>query len=386
MITLTVAGTSLHRLLRDRRAMFFVVVLPVVVILVVGLTVRGFDKFRVGVIVPAGSGALARELAVDLQRAPALDVRTTTDASAAEVQLRRGELAALVVLPAGYDRALTSGGAVQLPVLTSAQNSNQEAVYTAVAAAVSAQSARVQAARFAAAHSGLPFASTLARAGALQPHAAVVTVQPQLVQAGNILPPGFNYSAPTMLVLFVFINALAGGAFVIQARQLGIYQRALAAPVRVRSVLAGEGLATLAVALLQSALIVMIGALVFSVRWGNPLAAACLIVTWAAVGAGAGMLSGALFHTAEQASAIGPALGIALGMLGGCMWPLEIASPLMRTIGHFTPHAWAVDAWTALLSRDGTVVTIAPKLAVLGAFALALLALASARLRRRILA
>jgi ABC-2 type transport system permease protein len=73
-------------------------------------------------------------------------------------------------------------------------------------------------------------------------------------------------------------------------------------------------------------------------------------------------------------------------MLGGCMWPLEIVGDTMRSIGHIAPHAWAVDAWTALLSRNGGLVDIAGDLAVLGAFATVLLAAATLRLRRSLAA
>jgi ABC-2 type transport system permease protein len=63
-----------------------------------------------------------------------------------------------------------------------------------------------------------------------------VTVELDVVDAeSDYLPEGFSYSAPTMLVLFVFINAMAGGAAMIQSRTLGIYDRMLAArspPVR----------------------------------------------------------------------------------------------------------------------------------------------------------
>ena len=154
------------------------------------------------------------------------------------------------------------------------------------------------------------------------------------------------------------------------------------APIRARTIIVGETLTYVAIALFQALMIVLVGAVAFGVSWGNPLAAAVLIALWALVGAGAGMLAGTLFRTPEQATAIGPATGIALGMLGGCMWPLAIVSPVMRSVGHITPHAWAVDAWTALLSRGGTVATIAPQLGVLAAFAAGLLVLATARLRR----
>jgi ABC-2 type transport system permease protein len=69
-------------------------------------------------------------------------------------------------------------------------------------------------------------------------------------------------------------------------------------------------------------------------------------------------------------------------MLGGCMWPLEIVPPAVRALGHLTPHAWAVDAWVVLLSRGGGLLDILRQLAVLLAFAVGQLVLASMRLRR----
>ena len=137
-----------------------------------------------------------------------------------------------------------------------------------------------------------------------------------------------------------------------------------------------------ALALGQALIIVVVGAVLFGVSWGNPVAAAALIGMWALVGTGAGMVSGTFFRTGDQASAIGPAVGIAFGMLGGCMWPLEIVPRSVSLLGHATPHAWAADAWVTLLSRGGGLADIARYLAILAGYALALFAVASRRLRR----
>lgn len=75
-------------------------------------------------------------------------------------------------------------------------------------------------------------------------------------------------------------------------------------------------------------------------------------------------------------------LGIGLGMLGGCMWPLSIVPPFMRTLGHLTPHAWAVDAWTALVDDGASFAGIALELTVLAATTFALGGLAVVLLRR----
>jgi len=94
------------------------------------------------------------------------------------------------------------------------------------------------------------------------------------------------------------------------------------------------------------------------------------------------MVAGTVFRTPEQASAMGPIVGIVFAMLGGCMWPLSIVSTTMREIGHATPQAWAVDAWTILLSNHGDIVTISHELGILGLFAFGFFALATFRLKR----
>jgi len=165
-------------------------------------------------------------------------------------------------------------------------------------------------------------------------------------------------------------------------RRFGVFSRALAAPIRPRDLVLGEALCDLTLALGQALLIVGVGALLFGVSWGNPLAATALIGMWALVGTGAGMVSGTLFRTPEQATAIGPAVGIAFGMLGGCMWPLEIVPRSVALVGHATPQAWAVDAWVTPLSRGGGLADIAGYLAILAGYAVVLFAFASRRLQR----
>jgi ABC-2 type transport system permease protein len=272
-----------------------------------------------------------------------------------------------------------------VPVIGEQANTETQAAYSAVASIVAAHGARIQAARFATDNVGGTFDENLARSEAVRAQVPSVSVREVRTDTERrFLPEGFSYSTPTMLVLFVFINALALGAMVIANRQLGLYDRFLAGPVRPAAIVAGEVAGAFSVALVQSLLIVAVGAVGFGVRWGDPFAAVVLVLMWAIVGTGAGMLSGSLFRTPEQASSIGPPVGIALGMLGGCMWPLAIVGPTMRAIGHAVPHAWAVDAWTTVLARDGGVADIAGQLAVLAGFAAAFLTIASVRLRRAI--
>ena len=94
MTTLAITAVSLRRLLRDRTALFFLVLLPLVVILVIGATVNNASTLRVGV-VAGDPGPLTAELIADLRAAPATDVRSYGDEDAARTALRATSLSRL---------------------------------------------------------------------------------------------------------------------------------------------------------------------------------------------------------------------------------------------------------------------------------------------------
>lgn len=384
--TLAVAGVTLRRILRDRRALMFMLALPVAIIVIIGVTVGGANRIRVGV-VDADQGPVGQRLVAAVSGSQALSVTRFPGTSEATTALRRGEISAYAVLPAGLDQAVQAGKAATIPVMIENGSSDGRAAQSALDAVVAGQAGQIQAADFAVAQAGGTFADRLQEATATAATTPTVAVTARDVNgAARILPVGFSYSTPTMLVLFVFINALTAGGTIAENRRLGVYERALAAPVGAGRIVGGETLAYFGLALVQSALIVGIGAVAFGVGWGDPPAAGVLVLVWALVSAGAGVLCGTLFRTPEQANAIGPAVGITLGMLGGCMWPLAVVGSTLRSVGHLAPQSWAVDAWTALLSRHGGLGAIGRELAVLAGFAALLLVLAAVRLRRGITA
>ncbi|HEX5877657.1 MAG TPA: ABC transporter permease [Actinomycetota bacterium] len=384
MKALVMAGSGLRRLARDRLALFFLVLLPVVIILIVGLAFgdAGSERLPVGV-AEEGAGRLGSELRAELEASPALDARAYDDAGALGKAVRRGVVAAGVVVPAGYDEALRAGRRADVTFVTDQTRPAPAPARSAVAAVVARQAAEVKAARLAAETARVPFDTALARARALAATQPQVRVEATTVGGReDALPTGFNYTAPANLVLFVFITSMAGAASLIEARRLGVTRRLLATPTTAATILFGEALGRFAVALLQGLIIFLVGWLVFGVDWGDPPAALLLLVTFALVATGVGLLLGAVLGNAEQATSIGPPVGIALGMLGGCMWPLAIVPAPMRAVGHLFPQAWAMDGFIALIARNAGLAGITRQLAVLAAFAAVLLALATWRLRK----
>lgn len=315
----------------------------------------------------------------DLEHSANISAVSYPSVSALNKAVARSDINAGVVIPGGLQADELAARHVPIEILAEQANTTQQAAASRVSSVIETYGGRVEAGQFASRFGG-DFAHDFQLAVSLAAKTPQVGLATQVVAvARNTLPPGFEYSAPTELVLFVFLTAVAGGSAVVESRRLGVYERVLAAPVRPRTIVIGESVTAVLIAAVQSALIVLVGSVVFGVSWGNPLAAFSLVLLWCLVGAGAGMVAGTLFRTPEQASAIGPVVGITFAMLGGCMWPLSIVSPTMRAIGHATPQAWAVDAWTDLLSGHGTIITIWHQLAILALFALGFFTIATVR-------
>jgi ABC-2 type transport system permease protein len=211
MKALAMVGSTLRRLARDRLALFFIVLLPVLIILIIGITFgdAGSDRLPVGV-VEEGTGPLARELRAELDASPALDPRAYPDTEALRGAVRRGAVAAGVVVPAGYDQALAAGRQAQVTFVVDQTRPAPAPVRSAVAAAVADQAAAVRAAQFAADQAGVPFDTALARARALASGQEQVEVAATTVGGReDALPTGFNYTAPANLVLTRFGLPLA---------------------------------------------------------------------------------------------------------------------------------------------------------------------------------
>ena len=196
----------------------------------------------------------------------------------------------------------------------------------------------------------------------------------------------YSNGASTQLLLFIFLTSLTGSARLIETRRLGVARRMLSTPTSVGTILAGQTLGRLAVALLQALIIVVGSALFFGVHWGDPPATAAVVLAFCLVGAGAGMLIGSVFSNEEQAGPVAILLGLGLAALGGSMVPLEVFPPTVRSVAHLTPHAWGNDAFSTLLKHGGGFESVLGDVGVLLAFAAVLIALGMWRLRRALIA
>lgn len=345
MKAVAIAVTDFRRLLRWRANVFFLFILPMAIILLLGAAFGGGGQARIGVV--GGQTGLGHELVAKLDARPSTELRRYDDRAALEDAVSRSAVDVGIVIPAGDARPL------RIAYIGRPDAAAQELRATLQSVIADAPPVRVVET------DGSPYTTVTSR---------------------------FESGAATQLLLFVFLNSLSGAVWLIETRRLGIARRMLSTPTSTSTILAGQVLGRLAIALLQ-ALIIIVGSLVFfGVSWGDPAGTAAVVISFALVGTGAATLLGSLFSSEQQAGPVALLLGLGLAALGGSMAPLEVFPDTARTIAHVTPHAWANDAFSKLLvDRDG-VGAVLPQVGVLLAFAAAALVLATWRLRRAITA
>lgn len=381
MKALAIAGTGLRRMMRERSNIFMVFAFPMLLVLVLGVSFGGTFKPKVGVLA-IDVGPLGQDLVHTLETTPGIEVERVTDEGDMRTAVERGQLQAGIVIPSGYDQTLREGGDVELRYVAR-RDLNGVQLGETVRAAVAEQGVRLRAARFAASEGAGSFDQGLAAADLIVVALPVVSVETST--AGEAVFPAtlgrFDAGASSQLLLFIFLTSLTSGVALIETRRLGVSRRMFSTPTRARTIVVGEGLGRFAIAMVQGLFIMLGSLLVFGVDWGQPLGAAALLIAFGLAAAGAGMLLGSVMRTEQQAGAIAVFLGLGLAALGGCMVPLEFFSPTMTTVAHITPQAWAIDGYTELIRQNGTLVDVAPQIAILLGYALVLLGLAAWRLR-----
>lgn len=355
MKVLTIAGTELRRVLRDRVGLFFLFVLPFLLVLVIGAAFGGASTPKLGVV---GTGAVVDQLRAE----PGVRVVAFDTEAAVRTAVERGEVGGGLVL---------SG-----PRFLARPDLYGQQLRLAVQGVLARDAERRAVVGFVAEQTGTDPATAAALVDSVRVEPVGVTA------SGGARTVGlFDAGAANQLLLFVFLTALTSSAALVETRRLGVARRMLATPTTAGSVVAGEGLGRVAVAAVQGIAIVVGTWLLFGVRWGDPVAVALVVTAFALVAGAAGMLLGAVLRTGEQVGGVGVLLGLGLGALGGCMVPLELFDDTMRTVALLTPHAWAGQA-LADAARDGGVPAVLPSLGVLTGYAAVLFAVGSWSLRR----
>jgi len=369
----------LRREMRDPYQIIFILIVPILIAAIFGLAdKRGSESLPIG-IVTLEAGPLATDLVDQISDEPALRVREFETRDSVQAAIRRGEIFAGVIIPAGYDADVGDGTPTDVEILGDDSTTSFIAASAGVALVVDREDQTIAVARDLAATNGVALDTAIAEAREIV--SAVATDVEKITANKATRATGLGRATAGMLVYFTFETALVQSFLLVEDRKAGIIARMATTATRDREIVAGQTLGRFVHMVFQGFLLVTAGALLFGIDWGNRGAVAAVVVLFALVATPIGLIVGSRRSTVDSTFARVGASAV-MALLGGCFFALTLVPDWMRILGHVTPHAWAVDGLSELVSTNAGLSDVLVPVTVLAGLATVLFAIALKRFPR----
>jgi ABC-2 type transport system permease protein len=398
---------DLRVIFRDRAALILMLLAPFALTLGMGLVTGTLGQSDSGlsqvnmVVVNLDQDTLGDALVAALKSpdlSQLLAVEESSDPAAARAKLEADETAAVVIVPASFTASVipqgggTPAAAAQIEVY---KNPSRQISAGVVQSIVESFLGQVETGRI----GGQVAVQQLITSGLLSPQQAAQTgaqIGQKLAQDGGALqtltlatsqaaaseqPSFMMYIAPGFALLFLMYTVSLGGKTLLTERQEGTLSRLLTTPTGSSHVLVGKMAGTYSLGLAQMVILIAASALLLGLRWGDPLALALLLLTAVAGATGWGMLLASLSRSPGQVSALGMAMTLLFGLVGGSFFGGTIPG-LIGYIGMLTPNYWGQTGFNTL-ANGGGVQDLFPVYAALIFMAAVLLLLSVFIIRRK---
>lgn len=376
-----IAAKDILQVLRDRKVIIFLVLMPIAFTLFFGFVLNGISDARlpVGWINADGDTAITVKLAGKLDGSEVIKLveMNVTDAEKAEHQVRNEKLSAALLVPEGFSQGVLSGEIVPLTLITLPDSAAGGTASTAVEAAINQLLSTVVIANLSAEafEANQPFVNATARddyldegvdmaAQAWENPSFSISYDSGRVEGAEavVKNKGFHQASPGMIVQFAIMSMTTCSMVLYLERKSRTLERMMTTTVRRSEIIAGHVLGMFIVVFIQEMVLAAFGQIIFGVNYlREPLGVLLMMAALALWASCLGLLVSAISKTSEQVIMITIMTMILLSAIGGAWFPLEITGKTFSMVGHFTPAAWAMDGFQNIVLRgQGFVSTLLP--------------------------
>ena len=376
--------------------LIFFIILPLVfTFLLAGGTPSGNptnNRVRL-IVVDLANTSISDEIIAELDKSTAVypEEMTLEDA---EEEFSARRVSAMLVIPAGLDLIAIQNNTAELDFRQQPNDMDgsiaQRAIQTSirrVSSAINAASTAVEEAKSLRAFESAEaeqdyFDKALQFAKDLQANTPErITVIEGSTPDSVEYDPRANSSAG-QLVTWVFIPLFGISALFAYERQQGTLRRVLTTPTSKATYLFGTIAGQVVMALIQMSLLILFGMFALNLQWGQEPVALFVLLTSAALAAGAiGTSMGTFIKTEGQASGLSIMAGMVMALLGGCWYPLELFPATVQNIVKIFPTTWAMQGLLDLVLRGGGLGEILLESGVLLGFAVVFFTIGVVRFR-----
>ncbi len=332
---------------RDRSALLFLLLVPMVIILVVAETQSGEGTQSILFpIVNEDQGPVANALIKGFKEH--LRVVETDRASAERLVKVETKAPAMLVLPGGMSKRYLTEKPSTIELLTDpAQWTELQAIKVIFLLAEREASSL-----------GDPFEENL------------LEMKERSLTGQRLKFTSLEQNVPGFSVMFVLLNLILSVAYGLRDEEdWGTNRRLAIAPVSPAIILGGKLLARLIVGTIQLLILLVFGKLTYGLNLGsNPitlvLVASAIVFSMSCFS----VIIAAVARTREQIVPVGLSAVFVLAALGGCWWPFYEQPQWMQTIANGAMTTWSMFAIHDVMLRDRSFLEVAPKIALLFAY------------------
>lgn len=343
---LTFAKIDIKRLVRDKVGIFFVFVFPLIFLFVFGgLFGRDSDVSFTIALLNESESEFAAEFSKQLEENEIFEVsEDITNRGAAQEEMTRGSLDALVVLPEGFGEVDPAAGYPSGQAEITYDRGNEQAGVTL---------GSIMESIFKDINSELVEA----------PVPFTVSTAPTEVEGLSTL----DYIFSGLLGFTILSLGIFGPTTVFpRMKERGILRRYHTTPIRVWQYFAGNVLSNSAVGLMAVALMFVVAILVFDVQMrGDYISLALLTVLGTITLFGVGLAAGGWAKNENQATPLANLVAFPMMFLSGVFFPRFLMPEWLQTISSFLPLTPLVDGMRLIITESKTLFELGPEIAIL---------------------
>jgi ABC-2 type transport system permease protein len=336
---LTIA--NIKSLTRDRAALFWTFLFPVMFVLLFGAIFSGGNNSKVQVgIVDQDQTQVSAALQSGFAQASILELHQgTLDEETAA--MKRGEVSAIIVIPKGLQTSTVSKDPLAVEVYVDPTNTQINQIVVGAVQQI-ANGFNLQLAK----------------------GTEVLTVSQKTIQAQALSTVG--YLVPSILAMALMQLGVFAAIPLVQQREKGILKRMGATPLPRWMLIGSNIVVRLIVAIADAVLILGIGSLLFDVQMGDSfLAVAGLVLLGAGAFLALGFMLAAFIRTEEQATGVVQIVQIPMMFLSGIFFSFDFLPSILQTIARFLPLTYLADALRQVMVSGTPVAPLGVDLAIL---------------------
>ncbi|MDP4093730.1 MAG: ABC transporter permease [Bacillota bacterium] len=394
-MALFIALKDLRVVLRDRRAILMLLLMPSIIIFILGTALGSVfnqnlavNKFSIAV-VNNDEGYLSSVFINEVLRDGMSDTFNTfpVDKEKAEDMFNKKTVPAVITIPENFSKDIDSNKQVRLDIKTRLGDKIDSVIVKSVAESFANNISMSYASANAVMDIEKQYKFNIPANGMTEAQMVMSGLRQKL---GNEMlkfseepqkkyktTTAIQYYSAAMLVMFILFGANTGTRSIVEERENKTLGRLMSTRASKVSLISGKTMGIFMVCLAQALTLIIFTCIVYGVNWGQ--VAGTLLVTVSAVFAasGFGVVVAALVKTARAADGVGMLVIQLSTMMSGGMVPIPSS---MKTMSMFTINWWAHQAYIDLMVGSG-ISAVLPYCGVLAAIGLVLMSIGVARFR-----